>query len=221
MVPPGGTREKSPGPGSSFACRKPKCAPAPHRAREMRPHPAQISRLKRRGLRGNMVPPSNRARPAMRCRTAFPQKCRDWPPGAFSLGPLQRPILFSAAKPPRPIWAAPRVRRPTQGAPVWGDRSLSNKRGPRCAVRSGEQKRMGGWKAPLLEGVRSAACGRKIGLGRARGAEFSALGSAFVRSAAFGRKEKLGPLRGKKWCGFAAGPIAPALRRIDQRQGWR
>ena len=98
MVPPSGTREKSPGPGSSFACRKPKCAPAPHRAREMRPHPAQISRLKRRGLRGNMVPPSNRARPAMRCRTAFPQKCRDWPPGAFSLGPLQRPVLFLREK---------------------------------------------------------------------------------------------------------------------------
>ena len=85
---------------------------------------------------------ANRARPAVRCRTAFPQKCRDggpggtvslplWhassvPPGAFSLGPLQRPVLFSAAKPPRPIWAAPQVRRSTQGAPVWGDRSLSN-----------------------------------------------------------------------------------------------
>ena len=40
MVPPGGTREKSPGPGSSFACLKPKCAPAPHRAHGMRPHPA-------------------------------------------------------------------------------------------------------------------------------------------------------------------------------------
>ena len=47
-------------------------------------HPAQNGespspnpRPKRRGLRGNMVPPSNRARPAMRCRTAFPQKCRD------------------------------------------------------------------------------------------------------------------------------------------------
>ena len=138
MVPPGGTREKSPGPGSSFACLKPKCAPAPHRAHGMRPHPAKIPRPKRRGLRGNMVPfpaalcaagtpmgwtlvapflelpPScaalaalaNRARPAMRCRTAFPQKRRDWgsrgpfrasgravsidAPGAFSLGPLQR-----------------------------------------------------------------------------------------------------------------------------------
>ena len=38
---------------------------------------AKIPRPKRRGLRGNMVPPSNRARPAVRCRTAFPQKCRD------------------------------------------------------------------------------------------------------------------------------------------------
>ena len=89
------------------------------------------------------------------------------PPGAFSLGPLQRPVLFSAAKPPRPIWAAPQVRRSTQGAPVWGDRSLSNKRGPRCAVRSGEQKRMGGCEAPLLEGVTSAPSGRIEKLGRA------------------------------------------------------
>ncbi len=68
--------------------------------------------------------------------------------------------LFSAAQPPRRFCAAPPVRRSTQGAPVWGDRSLSNKRGPRCAVRSGEQKRMGGWEAPLLEGVKNAAFGR-------------------------------------------------------------
>ena len=33
---------------------------------------------------------------------------------------------------------------------------------------------------------------------RARGAKYSALGSAFERSAPFGRKDKLGPLRGKK-----------------------
>ena len=77
MVPPSGTREKSPGPGSSFACLKLKCAPAPHKVCGMRRHPAQISLLGRRGLRGNMVPTSNRARPAVRCRTAFPQKCRD------------------------------------------------------------------------------------------------------------------------------------------------
>ena len=39
--------------------------------------PSPNPRPRRRGLRGNMVPPSNRARPAVRCRTAFPQKCRD------------------------------------------------------------------------------------------------------------------------------------------------
>ena len=126
MVPPGGTREKSSGSSSWSSYLKLKCAPTPHSARRKRLHPAKTPRPKRRGLRGNMVPPSNRARPAMRCRTAFPQKCRDCPPGVFSLGPLQRPVLFSAAKPPRPIWAAPQVRRSTQGAPVWGDRSLSN-----------------------------------------------------------------------------------------------
>ena len=57
---------------------------------------------------------------------------------------------------------------------------------------------MVGPEAPLLEGVKSAAFGRKDGLSRARGAECSALGSAFERSAAFGRKDKLGPLCGKK-----------------------
>ena len=125
-VPPGGTREKSSGPGSRSSSPKLKCAPTPHRAHGMRSHPAKIPRPKRRGLRGNMVPfpaalcaagtpmgwtlvapflelpPScaalaalaNRARPAMRCRTAFPQKCRDCPSGVFSLGPLQRPVLF-------------------------------------------------------------------------------------------------------------------------------
>ena len=89
--------------------------------------------------------------------------------------------LFSAAKPLRRFCAAPRVRRSTQGAPVWGDRSLSNKRGPRCAVRRGEQKRMGGWEAPLLEGVKSAAFGRIEKLGRAwRGNPPSPAGETFV-----------------------------------------
>ena len=102
------------------------------------------------------------------------------PPGAFSLGPLQRPVLFS------------------------------------------REKRMGGWEAPLLEGIKSAPSGRtekfgplcgKTGCGfaathvprrgtlvPARGgnprpapcAECTALGSAFSRSAPFGRKEKCG-----------------------------
>ena len=98
MVPPGGIREKSSGPSSWSSYLKLKCAPTPHSARRKRLHPAKIPRPKRRGLRGNMVPPSNRARPAMRCRTAFPQKCRDCPPGVFSLGPLQRPVLFLRQK---------------------------------------------------------------------------------------------------------------------------
>ena len=68
---------------------------------------------------------------------------------------------------------------------------------------------MVGPEAPLLEGVRSAAFGRKDGLSRARGAEYSALGSAFERSAAFGRKEKLGPLRGKKVVPPIGGSISP------------
>ena len=139
MVPPGGTREKSPGvtmPSAPPEAQKHprhshhnrgisaemQCGTAPRATRDFtgepcspvnpffldgeHPHPAD------RGSRGTIEPSGG--------ALIFN------PPGAFSLGPLQRPVLFSAAKPPRPIWAAPRVRRPTQGAPVWGDRSLSN-----------------------------------------------------------------------------------------------
>ena len=61
------------------------------------------------------------------------------PPGAFSLGPLQRPVLFS------------------------------------------REKRMGGWEAPLLEGVKSAAFGRIEKLGRAwRGNPPPPAGETFV-----------------------------------------
>ena len=73
----------------------------------MRPHRAQISRLKRRGLRGNMVPPSNRARPAVRCRTALPQKRRDW-------GSRGAVLFFRWGTNPRPLalfsWTAPAAR---------------------------------------------------------------------------------------------------------------
>ena len=52
------------------------------------------------------------------------------------------------------------------------------------------KKEMVGPTVPRLEGGSLPS--------RARGAEYSALGSAFERSAALGRKEKLGPLCGKK-----------------------
>ena len=108
MVPPGGTREKSPGPGSTSAYMKPKCAPAPRKACGKRPHPAKVPCPKRRGLRGNMVPPSNRARPAVRCRIALPQKRRDCggPGGHFIFRRSTHPqfplALFS--------WTAPAAR---------------------------------------------------------------------------------------------------------------
>ena len=61
------------------------------------------------------------------------------------------------------------------------------------------KKEMVGPEAPLLEGMRSAAFGRKDGLSRARGADCLALGSAFERSAPSGRKDRLGrAARGKK-----------------------
>ena len=54
------------------------------------------------------------------------------------------PVLFSAAQPPRPFWAAPtsvgvRRREPVCGATV----VYSIKKGPHCAVRSGGAKRTG------------------------------------------------------------------------------
>ena len=67
-------------------------------------------RSRRRGLRGNMVPPSNRARPAVRCRTALPQKRRDfggadrssaWKAESFVLRPV------AASSRPRPVGGIP------------------------------------------------------------------------------------------------------------------
>ena len=136
-VPPGGTREKSSGPGSRSSSPKLKCAPTPHKVLREAPSPSYV------GVQG--------ARPLL------PVGTNPRTPWRFSLGPLQRPVLFS------------------------------------------REKRMGGWKAPLLEGMRSAAFGRKDGLSRARGAECLALGSAFERSAPSGRKDRLGrAARGKK-----------------------
>ena len=127
----------------------------PHSACGKRSHPAQISRLKRRGLRGKMVPfpaalcaagtpmgwtlvapflelpPScaalaalaNRARPAVRCRTALPQKRRDF-------GGADRPSARRAESLVlRPVAAN---LRPPQGNPPSppADRRLSARRAP-------------------------------------------------------------------------------------------
>ena len=123
----------------------------PHRACGKRFHPAKIPRPKRRGLRGNMVPPSNRARPAMRCRTAFPQKCRDCPPGAFSLGPLQRPVPFCS--PLRTAQRGPRdfidSGRPKCGLPA-SNAALAAR--PRRAVAAMPPKRDGGAGSTPLGG---------------------------------------------------------------------
>ena len=52
MVPPGGTREKSSGPKSSFACLKLKCAPAPHQAFWDAPSPSPNFPSKKKGFTG-------------------------------------------------------------------------------------------------------------------------------------------------------------------------
>ena len=51
-VPPSGTREKSPGPKSSFACLKLKCAPAPHQAFWDAPSPSPNLPSKKKGFTG-------------------------------------------------------------------------------------------------------------------------------------------------------------------------
>ena len=156
MVPPGGTREKSSGVLMLSAPPEAKKHPRhPRSARGKRFHPAKIPRPKRRGLRGNMVPPSNRARPAMRCRTAFPQKRRDCPPGVLSLGPLQRPVLFVPHCAPRSggPFCLNRLRSPDPRAPCVERRTCgaAQKRRGGCAA----EKRMVGptvpaWKAGSL-----------------------------------------------------------------------
>ena len=115
---------------------------------------AKIHRPKRRGLRGHMVPPSNRARPAVRCRTAFPQKCRDGGPGGASSLPVghsssiplalfswtaRRPVLFSRGK---REWGA-------ESASPWGrkKRGLWPHRKVRAALR---RKERGGEAAPFF-----------------------------------------------------------------------
>ena len=123
-VPPGGTREKSSGPGSRSSSPKLKCAPTPHKVFREAPSLSKV------GVQGPIFA-SNRAVVL-------------GAPGVFSLGPLQRPVLFSAAKPPRPIWAAPQVRRPTQGARISGDRSLSNRGAPAALCAVGSKKEMVG-----------------------------------------------------------------------------
>ena len=79
----------------------------------------------------------------------------------------RRPVLFSAAKPPRPFWAAPQVRRLTQGARVSGDRSLSNSKGAPAALCAVGNKENGGPKALPLGEEKMRPFGRKEKFGRA------------------------------------------------------
>ena len=56
-------------------------------------------------------------------------------------GASQPPILFSAAQPPRPFWAAPTSVGVRRREPLGGATGVySIKRGPHCAARSGEQR---------------------------------------------------------------------------------
>ena len=96
MVPPGGTREKSPGPGSPFAYLKPKCAPAPHEVFREAPllegvKNAPCGRTEKfgRALRGNPRPPQGNLsscgpRPHLSSPPAaeIPASCAGPPPAA-------------------------------------------------------------------------------------------------------------------------------------------
>ena len=106
---------------------------------------------------------ANRARPAVRCRTAFPQKCRDggpggasslpvWhlalnPPGAFSLGPPGGPFSFvphCAQRSGGPFNLID-SGRPTQGLPA-SNAALAAR--PRRAVAASPRKREWGADRP-------------------------------------------------------------------------
>ena len=82
-------------------------------------------RPRRRGLRGNMVPPSNRARPAVRCRTALPQKRRDF---------------GGADRPPPGRWAS-LVPRPWRGILSAWKRFLNHAASPQLIRAASRQKR--------------------------------------------------------------------------------
>ena len=127
---------------------------------------------------------ANRARPAVRCRTAFPQKCRDWggvggafyasdrtegivTPDDFSLVPPGGTVSFCKKEmvgPKAPLLEG--ERSAAFGAQGKARAALRQNR-----VRLRRRKEMVGPKAPLLEGVKSAALGRIKRFGRACGAE--------------------------------------------------
>ena len=81
MVPPSGTREKSPGPGSSFAYRKPKCAPAPPPIWVRTPSPSPNLSSKKKGFTGEHGSPvkSRAARGAVpHCISAEMPRLAPW-----------------------------------------------------------------------------------------------------------------------------------------------
>ena len=81
MVPPGGTREKSSGPRSSFACLKLKCAPAPHKVFREAPSPSQSPPSKKKGFTGEHGSPvkSRAARDAVpHCISAEMPRLAPW-----------------------------------------------------------------------------------------------------------------------------------------------
>ena len=91
------------------------------------PSPSQNPPSKKKGFTGEHGSPvkSRAARDAVpHCISAEMPRLSPWRVLSWT-APAAR-SLFSAAKPLRRFCAAPRVRRSTQGAPVWGDRSLSN-----------------------------------------------------------------------------------------------
>ena len=151
MVPPGGTREKSSGPSCRSSYLKPKRAPTPHEVFRGAPSPSYV------GGQGPI---------RASCRAIGFHA-----PGAFSLGPLQRPVLFA------------------------------------------REKRMGGWKALLLEGATSAAFGRKDKLGRASRGMLPPV-QWYGKSNPPAHLRRAAPFTqgGLILCRLAAGPLGPRPR---------
>ena len=142
-----------------------------------------------------MVPPSNRARPAVRCRTAFPQKCRDGGPGG-------RPLLPVGHSSSNPL--ARSLLDRSSGPFSFRRRSRHGPSAPRreCGVRRREPL-CGATGVYQIKGAPAALCA--VGNKREWGAE---------SASPWGRKKCALRAQRKIRAAFAAKKKKPAFRRV-------
>ena len=166
MVPPGGTREKSSGPGSRSSSPKLKCAPTPHRAHGMRPHPAKIPRQIARGPRcgaalhfrrnAAIVPLARSLLDRSSGPFSFRRRSRHGPSGPRRKCGVRRREPLCGATGVYQIKGAPAASRAVGNKREWGAGSTSPWEGKSAAF--GRIKRDGGAESTPLGG------GKKCGL---------------------------------------------------------